>query len=637
MSRTQALVPLIVLALAAGVLSLALAVGVILVRVRGRAIAEELPALTVEAEFPGATAAVVEQELAAPLEEQIEGVQHLRRLRSRSGRDGSYRLEVSFARGTDDDLFLKLVQNRAGVAMPALPAKILGLGLTVRKPSPGLLMLICVYSRDALVAASDLNAFAEVYLRHRLARVAGVSRVVNLGVENFGLRIRLDLDKLAARKLTIGDVTRAIASEDLVAKDGASAVPGGTSQVQPNAQNIPGPADQLESIVIKSGSDGGVFRLRDVTSRPVNYGSPLPAYASLEGKPVAVLAVYPFGPSQPREISARVRATLDELREECFPPDLNASTDFDFSQPETAETPGFLLIDVNTAAGATTESIAGLLNRSGQSLKSLPRVQNVLALDVQPFDRDRSQPCLVARLGTAKGVAVDREQLVGEIRERFVRDVRAYIRIRDVSGSYGSLQSGYPIHFAIVGPDRARAQTLAGQFVARLSQDGRLTDLWSSPRTVPITTVDIDQAKATAMGVSPAEISASTQPVLGPAWVRSLTRFGRTSPIWVEVDSGGGSEIDTFKRLEVRDDKGKMVAIHSMATLRRDHAPDQLERIDLFAAVSITANLAGGLSLAEARFVCEGLAEEVLPTGRPPDYRLTWLREMPAARAPAKP
>jgi multidrug efflux pump subunit AcrB len=390
-------------------------------------------------------------------------------------------------------------------------------------------------------------------------------------------------------------------------------------------------------MVIQTGPDGRVTRLRDVTSG-VDQGSGPPLYTSLDGKPVAVLAVYRFGPSHPREVSTRVRATMAELREQVFPPFFEAPTVFDFSQPETAEASGFLLIDVDSGDDATAESIAGLLSRVGPSLNGLAGVQNVLALGEQPFDRERDQPCLVARLGPAKGAAVDRERLVGEIRALFPRGEKApSTRIRDLSGAPGDPRPGYPIHFAIVGPDRASAQALADQLVARLSQDGRLTDLWSGPRLVPVPSADIDRAKAAALGVCPAEISASIQPVFGPVQIGGLKRFGRTLPMWVEVASGRGDDIDAFERLKVRNDKGAMVPVRSMATLRKDRAPDRLERIDLLPAVSITASLAGGLSLAEARFVCERLAEEVLAKERPSDYRLTWLRSMPAARAPARP
>ncbi len=95
---------------------------------------------------------------------------------------------------------------------------------------------------------------------------------------------------------------------------------------------------------------------------------------------------------------------------------------------------------------------------------------------------------------------------------------------------------------------------------------------------------------------------------------------------------GRDIDIKTLELLKVRNDKGGMVPFRSIATIRQDRAPDGLERIDLQPAVSITASLAGKLSLAEARFVCERLAEEVLPKEGTSDYRLAWLRAMPAAR-----
>ncbi len=215
MIRTRAAIALFVFAVAVGVISLAVAVTLIFVRVRAGAAAEELPAVTVEADYPGATASDAEEKLAAVIEQQINGVEHMRWLHSRCGRDGSYRLEVSFAPGTDVEVAQQLVQNRVGLALPALPAETQQLGITVRKPSPGLLMLICISSRDNSIGTKDLNNFANVYLKNELGRVPGVSLVTVLGAEDFGVRVQLDFRKLAACKLTIEDVTRAVNSLDL--------------------------------------------------------------------------------------------------------------------------------------------------------------------------------------------------------------------------------------------------------------------------------------------------------------------------------------------------------------------------------------------------------------------------------------
>jgi multidrug efflux pump subunit AcrB len=239
----------------------------------------------------------------------------------------------------------------------------------------------------------------------------------------------------------------------------------------------------------------------------------------------------------------------------------------------------------------------------------------------------------VVGLAPARGTPVDRERLIREIRTRFsAAEKEASIRMWDLSGAAQSQRFGYPIEFAISGPDRSRLQELAGQLVARMSQDPRLTDLWAGPRPVPALSVDIDRAKAATLGLALADISTSLQTVFGSAQAGNISRSGRTWPVRVQADSGGRTNVDTFNRLRVRTDKGQMVPLRAVATLRWEMEPVYLERFDGFPAVSITASPAGKFSLAEARFLCERLAAEVLPKQRPAEYRLVWLREMPAAR-----
>src|SRR5207253_9308979 len=132
------------------------------------------------------------------------------------------------------------------------------------------------------------------------------------------------------------------------------------------------------------------------------------------------------------------------------------------------------------------------------------------ALSEQPCDRNRDQTCLVVRLEPANGAPVDRERLIREIRTRFIAaEEAAVIRMRDLSGAAQSQRFGYPIDFAIYGPDRFRLQELASQLVARMSQDRRLTDLWAGPRPAPALSVDIDRAKAATPGLSLADIAAA--------------------------------------------------------------------------------------------------------------------------------
>jgi multidrug efflux pump subunit AcrB len=612
---------------------LSLAAGVI-VFLRWSAGVDEPPTLSVEAAFPGATASAVEQTVAAPIEQQINGVEHLRHLRSRCGRDGSYRLEVSFAAGTDLNLAQVLVQNRVALALPVLPAEIQRLGVTVRKQSSDPIMLVGLVSPDARFDATYLGTFATVQLKDELARLPGVAEVAVIGGRELAVHIHLDPDKLAARALTFADVMRALEQQDVKANAGQPAGPDGAPDRMPDAPGGLMQPEQLQAIVIKA--DGGrEVRLSDVATLELGAGPT--GFARLDGRDAAVLAVYPIAPTRPGDVGAVVQDRLAELRQR-FPDGVDAFTGFDLWRKPTAEAPGYLVLDVNPPDGTSADRTARLLYRFEQTLRGLPGVRNVLTLPEQPFDRDRDQPCLVVGFGPGANGPADRERLIREIRTGLIAAVpAATIRLRDPSGAGRSRRFGYPIEFAICGPDRARVQELAGQLVARLSQDRRLTDVWAGPRPTPAVSVEIDRAKAASLGVDPADISAMLRAALGHAQAGRIERFGRSWSVQVELNAGRLTNDDALDRLQVRTDKGQIVPLRAVAALRRADEPARLERLDLLTAVSITAGPAEGLTLAGARSLCERLAAEVLPNQRPAEYRLIWPGEMPAAQAPAGP
>jgi multidrug efflux pump subunit AcrB len=246
--------------------------------------------------------------------------------------------------------------------------------------------------------------------------------------------------------------------------------------------------EQLAEIVIKADGEVSVTRLRDVASS-LELGAGHGGFASLDGKPTAVLAVYPLVRWSQSEVSADVRARLSELRRR-FPEGLDAFTGFDFSGEPKSEASGYLVLDVDPPVGASVEMTGRLLVRGDQSLRRLAGVKSVLALSEQPFDHDSDQPCLVVCLGQSNCAPVDRERLIREIRREMhpslvVAGQAASIRVRDLSGTARSRRFGYPIDFAICGPERPRVQELAGQLVARMSVDPGLTDVWADLRTAP--------------------------------------------------------------------------------------------------------------------------------------------------------
>jgi multidrug efflux pump subunit AcrB len=620
---------LAVICLGCGLL-VALGAGLLINSMRA-ARAEELFAVTVETQFPGMPASVVEERVAFALEAKINGVDNLERLRSRCGSDGSYSLEVAFGPGTSPILAQMLVQNRVNDAMPLLPEEVRRLGVTVRKASSVLVMLLTVSSTNKSTnIASDLNNFAAVYLRPQLSRVPGVAEVRSSGGDGMSARIVLDPLKLAAHQLTVPDVKRAIEQQAL----GATSGPRGGYQFAPNARGGL-KLDQLASIAIKSVPNDTAIRIDDVKSA-IRSGEELVGFASLDGNSVAVLEVYALAGSDPHFVSAAVRDQLPELRES-LPPELELSDKFEFTTPPAPSAPGYLLLDVNLRSAGPNESPRELLARTDKLLRGIPGVGHVLALSGQPFDRDRNQPCLVVGLTQVDGAAADRERLIREIRTRFnAAENSASIRICDLSGSARSKSSGFPIEFALCGFDRQPLRELADRTVAQMSRDSRLTDAWARPRLMPTHAVDIDRAKVARLGLALPDVSATLQAVFGSMEAGNVQIVGREWPILLKVDPAGRTEAEQFSQSQLRTAKGDLIALSEVAAVKLESVPAYLERFNIYPAIVITAGLTGDLSLAEARFVCERLvADATREKGRAANP-LRWLRPMPPAKAPAR-
>jgi multidrug efflux pump subunit AcrB len=379
-----------------------------------------------------------------------------------------------------------------------------------------------------------------------------------------------------------------------------------------------------------------VIRIADVKSI-IRLGEDPVGFASLDGKPVAVLAVYTSAWTDPRDVSAAVRDQLPELRE-LAPPGVELSGEFEFTAPATASAPGHLLLDVNAHPTGSKESPRELLARTAQSLREIPGVRHVLAFSGQPFDRDRDQPCLMVGLGQADGAPVDRERILREIRTQFIATEKsASIRARDLSGFDRSRRSSYPIEFAIRGFDRQPLRELANKIVAQMSRDPRLTDAWAGPRQVPTYAVDIDRTRMALLGFSLPDVSASLQAVFGSVQAGDFRLAGKELPILLKIDPAGGGEVERLSRTNLRTDKGEFISLSEVAAVHLGNEPAYLERLDIYPAIAITAGLVGDLSPAEARFICERVVKEAIPPHATIANRLHWLRPMPPAKAPVRP
>src|SRR2546430_8141647 len=172
------------------------------------------PTVQVTCNYPGASAKEVADAVAAPIEQQVNGVERMMYMSSQCANDGSYSLTVTFHPGINLNVAQVLVQNRVNLAVPQLPEVIKQTGVTTRKRSPDILMGIAINSPDGRYDQLYLSNFALMQIRDELARVPGVGDVFLFGQRDYSMRIWVNPAKLAARRLTAGDVVRAIREQN---------------------------------------------------------------------------------------------------------------------------------------------------------------------------------------------------------------------------------------------------------------------------------------------------------------------------------------------------------------------------------------------------------------------------------------
>ena len=183
------------------------------------------PGVAISINYPGANAQEVADSIAAPIEQQVNGVEGLLYMSSNSGNDGSYTLTVTFDIGTDVNSALVMVQNRVTLALPQLPSAAQNQGITIRKRTPDMLMIVNFISPDGRYDDKYLSNFATIYAKDELLRVEGVSDLNIFGQRDYSMRIWVDPLKLAARNMTIVDIANTINNENIDAPVGRVAQP----------------------------------------------------------------------------------------------------------------------------------------------------------------------------------------------------------------------------------------------------------------------------------------------------------------------------------------------------------------------------------------------------------------------------
>ncbi|MDM0072957.1 efflux RND transporter permease subunit [Variovorax sp. J2P1-59] len=304
----------------AGVLSLLMLIAG-LIALRGLPISEypEVvpPSVVVRANYPGANPKVIAETVATPLEESINGVEGMLYMSSQATTDGLLTLTVTFKLGTDPDKAQQLVQNRVSQAEPRLPEEVRRLGITTIKSSPDLTMVVHLLSPNGRYDMTYLRNYAVLNVKDRLARVQGVGDVQLFGSGDYSMRVWLDPQKVAQRGLSASDVVRAIREQNVQAAAGvvgaSPGLQGVDMQISINAQGRLQTEEEFGDIIVKTGGDGAVTRLRDVARLELGASS-YALRSLLDNKDAVAVPIFAAPGSNAIQISNDVRATMAELK-----------------------------------------------------------------------------------------------------------------------------------------------------------------------------------------------------------------------------------------------------------------------------------------------------------------------------------
>jgi multidrug efflux pump subunit AcrB len=289
------------------------------------------PTVEVSAFYPGANAQVVADTVAAPIEQQVNGVENMLYMSSQCTNDGTYTLTVTFKNGVDLNMAQVLVQNRESLAEPILPDLVKRRGVTVKKKSPTILTIVNLYSPGGTRDNLYLSNYATIQLRDELARLKGVGDITYLGQRDYSMRIWLDPGKMSFRNLTATDVSTAISQQNIqVAAGQIGQPPIPTGQVFQYTMTTLGrleDPEQFANIILKTDTDGRIVRLRDVAR--IELGAQgYDQTCTLDGQPSVALSIYQRPGSNALETADLVKAKMEELKKR-FPEGLDYSIVYD--------------------------------------------------------------------------------------------------------------------------------------------------------------------------------------------------------------------------------------------------------------------------------------------------------------------
>jgi hydrophobe/amphiphile efflux-1 (HAE1) family protein len=283
------------------------------------------PEVAVSATYTGANAEVVEQSVATPLEQKVNGVENMLYMKSVNSNDGKLNLTVSFEVGSDLDMSNVLTQNRVSEATASIPEEVKRLGITVKKKLSFPLMLVTLYSPDGQYDNNFLSNYLTINVLDEIARVRGVGQADILGGSEYAMRVWVKPDQLAKLGLTVPDITKAIQEQNVIAPagqiGGPPALPNTQFTYTVRTRGRLSTAAEFENVIVRSNPNGSQVRVKDIARVELgvqNYN----AISRLNQGPAAVIAVYQLPGANGLDVASAIYKIMEEMEQE-FPAGLD--------------------------------------------------------------------------------------------------------------------------------------------------------------------------------------------------------------------------------------------------------------------------------------------------------------------------